>query len=272
MSTAPGPATPPGWRASACAGSGCARRRVHQGLLQDHHLGARHLSVAHPRLALPGRGNCPEGLRGRSRRGHEIADRCGGPQGGARHLAACREHPNGLLGHPGRQAGPSAGRGQHQNLAAGHRCHPGHQGATSARRTPGDRFAAPSGDCRERVGDLARASPPAGLGHRPVRRARHLSERTARYQDRMGVGPGPIASWGRLRDRPARGAQEVGSVCRSSARGGHGSLGAAGSACRSSGTQLHRGPAGLALGPPLTAGLAAPALVARRRLPLLAAR
>jgi hypothetical protein len=138
---------------------------------------------------------------------------------------------------------------------------------TSARQVQKGRSAGPSGD-------LAQASPPAGLGRRPVRRARHRSGRTARHQDRTDVGLGLVASSGRSRHCPEPGAQGVGSVCRSSAKGGHGTREAVGSACRSSGRQPHRGFAVLALGSPHepTAGLGALVLAVQHRPCLLAAR
>jgi len=223
--------------------------------------------VAHPRLALLGRGSCPEGQRGRSRRGREKAARCGGPQAGERHLhlGACR-------GHPGLQEGRNAGRDQHQNLAAGHRYHPERRGGTSAHPDRRGRFAEPSGGRRERVGDPAQASPPVGPGRRPVRRARRSSERTGRHQP--GAGPGQIASSGRLRHYPGRAAREAGSVCRSSATGGHGSREEVGWACRSLARQQHRDFAGLAPGLPheRSAGLAVAVRVVLHRPSALAAR
>ncbi len=267
-STAPGPAALHGWRANACACSGCARRRAHRGLPQDRRLGARHLAVAHRRPELPGKANCPGGQHGRWRRGHEKAGRYGGHPAGARHQGASRAHPNGLAGHPGRRGGRSAGRDQHQNLAAGRRYHPGHQGVTSVHRDRTDRCAVPSGGRRERADDLAPASHPACL-ELPVRTGHHPSERTARHQSRMGVGLGRAASWGRLRGHPGRAAQAAGSVFRSSATVGHGNQGAVGSACQSSARPLRRDFAGLAQAPrhAQTAGVAGPGLVAHPRLP-----
>jgi len=138
---------------------------------------------------------------------------------------------------------------------------------TSARQAQKGRFAGPSGD-------LAQASPPAGLERRPVHRARHRSGRTARHQDRTDVGLGLVASSGRSRHCPEPGAQGVGSVCRSSAREGRGTREAVGSVCRSSGRRPHRGFAVLALGSPHepTAGLGALVLAVQHRPCLLAAR
>jgi len=220
--------------------------------------------VAHPRLALPGRGNCLGAQRGRSRRGPAQAGRCADHQGDAPHHLAASQ------GHPDLQGGLIAVRGhQRQNLAAGHRYYPGRRGVTSGRR---DRCAGPSGDRQEQVGDLARASPPAGLGRRPVRRARHSSGRTARHRARTGVGP--FASSGHPRHCRGPGVREVGSVCRSSARAGRGTREAAGSVCRSSARLPRRCFAVLAPGSAreLTAGLGAPVLLARRRPPSSAAR
>jgi hypothetical protein len=202
-----------------------------------------------------------------SHRGRDRADRCAGPRGVGRHLAACREHRYGLAGHRGLQEGLSAGRDQHQNQGAGHLCRPGRQGVTSARQAQKGRSAGPSGD-------LAQASPPAGLGRHPVRRARHRGGRRARHQDRTDVGLGPVASSGRSRRCPEPGAQGVGSACRSSARGGHGTREAVGSACRSSARQPHLGFALPALGSPhepQAAGLGALVLAARHRPPSLGA-
>ena len=145
---------------------------------------------------------------------------------------------------------------------------------TSVRPARTGRFAGPSGDRREQAGELARASPRAGRGHRPVRRARLPSERNCHLdQVRRGVDPGQVASSRRLPDCPGRAALEVGSVCRSSATGGRGSREEVGSACLSSARQRHRGFADLAPGPPRdqTAGLAAAVLVARQPSPSLAA-
>ncbi len=226
MSTVPGPVALRGSRASACACSGCARRRVHPGLRRDHHLGARHLAAVHPRLALLGRGSCPEGQRGRSRPGLEKAGPCGGRQAAAaRHLGASREHPNGLLGHPALLGDRSAGRGQHQNLAAGHQ-YPENRDVTSVRPARTGRFGEPSGDRREQAGDLARASPPAGRGHRPVRRARLPSERNCHLDQARGgaltlarlpvrvasrtARGGPRGRWDRFAGHRRQGAAEAG--------------------------------------------------------------
>jgi len=265
--------------ASAC--SGCDRRRVRLGLPPDHHLDARHLAPAHPRPALRGRANCPEGQRGRSRRGREkAARRCGARRAAAGHLAASREHPNGLRGRPHFQGGRNAGRGQHQSSAADLRCYPGSRGATSVRQARAGRCEGPPGDRQVQAGDLAPAFLPAGQGRRPVRRVRHRSERTDRHQGALGHldleqrGADPVASWGPPQDCPGRAAREAGSVCRSSATGGRGSREVVGSVCRSSARQRHRGFAGLALerAHDQTPGRALPARVARRGLPSLAAR
>jgi len=145
---------------------------------------------------------------------------------------------------------------------------------TSVRPARTGRFAEPSGDRREQAGGLARACPPAGRGHRPVRRARLRSERNRHLdQGRRGVDPAQAASSRRLPDCPRRGAREVGSVCRSWATVGRGSREEVGSACLSWATQRHRDFADLAPAPPRaqTAGPAAAVLAGRHRWPSLAA-
>ena len=102
--------------------------------------------------------------------------RCAGPPRAGHHLdrlAACREHRDGLLGPLALQEGRSAVLDQHQNRAAGHRCHPERPGVTSGRLARRDRFAEPLDDRQVQAGDLAPASHPAGLERRPVHRARH---------------------------------------------------------------------------------------------------